>query len=226
MGATVHRPKLGFSYDLIDMNKHACYDSGSGTGITTERDDMVWVNDSKAAKVSVRIRGPSVGQPGCEGRGPIVFRKVVNGIPYGIIHLDGVLAESTVGFRIVSERLMGQDGLRFVGGEYNKGCMLQCVRSKTEIPMNTEDNILVLATQGKASEIVDSPELRSAVNDVRKGKRSPLVDLRPYLPGQKLSNVENDSSGGNVWASAMSTRSLLCKVLMLTATVMIFNEAK
>ncbi len=78
-------PALATS-DLIDMNKHACYDSGSGTGITTIRDDMVWVNDSKAAKDSVRIRGPSVGAPGCEGRGALVFRKEVDGVPYGIVH--------------------------------------------------------------------------------------------------------------------------------------------
>ena len=121
---------------------------------------------------------------------------------------------------------MGQDGLRFVGGKYNKRCKLQCVRSRTEVPMNTEDNILVLTTQGKASEIVDSPEFRSVVSDIRKGRRSPLVDLRPFLPGQNGYDEVEKSSGGNVWASTMSTRSLLCKVLMLTATVMIFNEAK
>ena len=107
--------------DLINMEQHACYDSGSETGITTERSDMVWVNDSKAAKSSVKIRGPSVGKPGCEGTGALVFRKLVNGIPYGIVHPDGVLAEKTVGFRIASERLLGRDGLRFVGGEFNRG---------------------------------------------------------------------------------------------------------
>ena len=212
--------------DLIDMDQHACYDSGSGTGITTERSDMVWVNDSKAAKNSVKIRGPSVGKPGCEGRGALVFRKVVNGIPYGIVHPDGVLAEKTVGFRIASERLLGQDGLRFVGGEFNRGCKLQCVRSKVEVPMATEDNILVLETVGKASEIVDSPEFRSVVEEVRKGKRSPLVDLTPFLPGSTASKGDIDMSSGNVWASTMSTRSFLFKFLMLTATIMIFNEAK
>ena len=139
-------PALATS-DLIDMNKHACYDSGSGTGITTMRDDMVWVNDSKAAKDSVRIRGPSVGAPGCEGRGALVFRKEVDGVPYGIVHPDGVLANPDVGFRIASERLLGQNGLRFIGGEFNKGCKLQCVRTKMEIPMDTEDNNLVLGTK-------------------------------------------------------------------------------
>ena len=147
-------PALATS-DLIDMNKHACYDSGSGTGITTERDDMVWVNDSKQAKDSVRIRGPSVGAPGCEGRGALVYRKELDGVPYGVIHPDGVLASPSVGFRIASERLLGQDGLRFIGGEFNQGCKLQCVRTKMEVPMETEDNILVLGTKGKASEIID-----------------------------------------------------------------------
>jgi len=36
----VNVPAMATS-DLIDMDKHACYDSGSGTGITTDGGDMV-----------------------------------------------------------------------------------------------------------------------------------------------------------------------------------------
>jgi hypothetical protein len=173
-------PALATS-DLIDMNKHACYDSGSGTGIATERDvthdDMVWVNDSKQAKDSVRTRGPSVGAPGCEGRGALVHRKELGGVPHGAIHPDDVLASPSVGFRIVSVRLLGQDGLRFIGGEFNQGCKLQCVGTKMEV------HILVLGTKGKASEIIDSPEFRAVVDEVRKEERPPLVNLAPHLPG-------------------------------------------
>ena len=98
--------------------------------------------------------------------------------------------DPSVGFRIASERLLGQDGLSFMGGEFNKGCKLQCVRTKMEVPMDTEDNILVLGTKGKASEIIDSPEFRAVVDEVRKGERSPLVNLTPFLPGGK------DEDGG------------------------------
>ena len=217
---------------LLNMKRHVCYDSGSGTGITTDMDDMVYVDDSKQAKDSVRIKGPSVGSPGCSGRGALVYRRELNGVQYGIIHPDGVLASSSVGFRIASERLLGGGGLRFIGGEYNKGCKLQCVKTNVEVPMATEDNILVVETKGRASEIEDSPEFRSVVDEVRKGKRSPLVNLTPFLPGFVKSKKENDMEGGNEWASTMSSRSFLFKLLMLTTVVMainptmIFNEAK
>ena len=92
--------------------------------------------------------------------------------------------------------------------------------------MDTEDNVLVLGTKGKASEILDSPEFRSVVDEIRKGERSPLVNLTPFLPGFEGSRNENESEVGNTWASTMSSRSFLCKFLMLTATIMIFNEAK
>ena len=77
-----------------------CVTTGSGTGITTDVDDMVYVDDSRQAKDSVRIKGPSVGSPGCSGRGALVYRRELNGVQYGIIHPDGVLASSRVGFRI------------------------------------------------------------------------------------------------------------------------------
>jgi hypothetical protein len=183
---------------------------------------MAWVNDSKKAKDSARIRGPSVGAPGREGRGALVHWKEVDGVPCGVAHPDGVLANPDVGFRIASERPLGQDGLRFMGGELNKGRKLQCVRTKMEIPMETGGNILVLGTKGKASEIIDPPEFRAAVDEVRKGERPPLVNAAPHLPGGKH---ENGGDNGK-WAATTSVKALLFKFLVLAAAVMIFNEAE
>ena len=59
--------------DLLNTRKYACHDSGSGTGISTDPRDFVYVDSSDAAKGSVKIRGPSVGAPGCAGRGPMVL---------------------------------------------------------------------------------------------------------------------------------------------------------
>ena len=47
--------------------------------------------------------------------------------------------------------------------------------------MATKDNILVMESEGKAEEIVDSPEFRKMVDEVDRGMRSPLVNLQPYL---------------------------------------------
>ena len=59
---------------LLDMERNACYDSGSATGITTDVRDMAYLDSSVEAQDSVTIRGPSVGTPKCEGRGPVVYR--------------------------------------------------------------------------------------------------------------------------------------------------------
>ena len=59
---------------LLNMEVHTCWDTGAGSGITTDKDDMAWLDSSQGAKDSVCIRGPSVGAPQCGGRGPLVYR--------------------------------------------------------------------------------------------------------------------------------------------------------
>ena len=56
--------------NLTGMDTDVCWDSGSAMGITTDCRDMVYVDRSEKAKESVILKGPSVGKPGCEGRGP------------------------------------------------------------------------------------------------------------------------------------------------------------
>ena len=106
---------------LLDVEKNACCDSGSATGITTDVRDMVRLDSSVEMQDSVTIRGPSVGTPKCEGRGPVVCR-VREPKNHGVVHPDGVLASVRGGgcdFRVDSERIMNKRGLRFIGGEYS-----------------------------------------------------------------------------------------------------------
>ena len=219
---------------LLDMERNACYDSGSATGITTDVRDMAYIDTSVEAQDSVTIRGPSVGAPKCEGRGPVVFR-VQEPKNHGVVHPDGVLASVEGGgcdFRVASERIMNKRGLRFIGGEFSVGCKLECVRSKQVVPMDTKEDILVLETDGTAADLIDSPALRTMVDEVRNGVRSPLVDLSPFLKG---GSSNGGKEGGNYERqfSTMSKKSLLAKFLFFTtvcmamsATTMIFNEAK
>jgi hypothetical protein len=79
----------------------ACYDAGSAEGITTEVKVFLMIDRSFIARESVSMRGPSVGTPGCEGRGPITCR-LVWGI-MGLVMPSGKLAETGEGkpeFRI------------------------------------------------------------------------------------------------------------------------------
>jgi hypothetical protein len=89
--------------DLVNMESDVCWDSGSAMGITTDPDDMVDVDSSESAQQSVILRGPCVGTPGCVGRGTLVYRCTIGGVPYGLVHPNGVLADGEhMRFRIGS----------------------------------------------------------------------------------------------------------------------------
>jgi hypothetical protein len=197
---------------LLDMDNHTCWDSGAGSGISTDPNDLAWLDESSEAKGSVQIRGPSVGAPECGGRGPLIYRTIIDGVPHGLVHPDGVLAISDVKFRVASERIMGKRGIRFVGGAFNDGDKLECVRTKKVVSMATEENILILETHGLASDLSDSPALRKIVDEIRNGVRSPLLDLSDHLKGSVRSKVK----AGNGKSAAMSFKS----------NALIFNEMK
>ena len=106
MSALATSPLLGMT--------DACYDTGSAEGITTDKKDLLFVDESDRAKGSVRIRGPSVGTPGCAGRGPMLLRLRRKGgntkeKRLGLLMPDGILAECGDGsaeFRIAPAQQM------------------------------------------------------------------------------------------------------------------------
>jgi hypothetical protein len=213
--------------DLLDVEHHFCHDPGSAVGTSTKRDDFVWFDESEAAKKSVHIRGPSVGAPGCEGRGPLACRVEKNGVPHGLIDPEGVGAAAEMNFRVTSSQLFKKRGARVVSGKFNEPDVLECVRTGEQVDMVTDDNILVMETKGTAADIEDSPEFRRLVEDIKLEKRSPLVNLTPCLKGGSDGQAENSK-----WVN-MSKTSFLTKFLLLTATVMamnattlVFNEAR
>ena len=53
--------------ELVKKNSFA-YDTGAAEGISTNREDFLFLDESDEAKKSIRIKGPSVGAPRCEGR--------------------------------------------------------------------------------------------------------------------------------------------------------------
>ena len=212
--------------DLLDGDKQMCYDTGAAAGVSTMRGDFVWLDESTQAKQSVNIRGPSVGKPGCEGRGPLVYRREVDGVPYGLIDPEGVYASNEMNFRVSSAQLQKARGLRIIGGKFKEPDVLECVRSNRKLDMATVDNIMCLDTKGEAREIVDSPAFRKVVDDIRLEKRSPLVNLSPYLPSR-------DSRENAAKMTKMNGASFLGKLLFLSTVVMtmnascmVFNEAR
>lgn len=167
---------------LVRMEDEVCYDSGSAMGISTSVNDFVYLDRSREAKDSVTLNGPSVGTPGCGGRGALVFRIELNGVPYGLVHPGGVLAVGDrVEFRLASERILKKKGVRVVNGAYDDADRLECVRSGRTVPLLSKNNLLVLRTTGKAKDIADTPEFRKQVQKIEDGVCSPLLDLTPFL---------------------------------------------
>ena len=179
MSALATSPLLGMT--------DACYDTGSAEGITTDRRDLLMVDESERAKGSVRIRGPSVGTPGCAGRGPMLLRlrkKVGDKETLGLVMPDGILAECGDGsaeFRIAPAQQMKKRGVRIVGGKFEESDTIECVRTGKTTVAITRDEILVVETEGHACDIEYTPCLKKLVRDVRNGLASPLIDLEPFL---------------------------------------------
>ena len=64
------------------------WDSGSAMGIASDCRGVARVDRSDEAKQSVILKGPKAGAPGCEGRGPVVCRTPIEGVPHGCVKCE------------------------------------------------------------------------------------------------------------------------------------------
>lgn len=166
---------------LLNMTE-AAYDTASAEGITTDERDLLTVDRSATARESVSIRGPSVGTPGCEGRGPIIYRLAASN--KGLVMPLGILAESgegKPGFRIIPAQQLKKRGVRLVGGKFDEPDVGECVRTGDRFECVTRDEILVIETTGCARDLLDSPALRVKIKAIQDGLASPLIDLTDHL---------------------------------------------
>ena len=170
---------------LNDMDSFA-YDTGAGEGISTNKDDFYFLDDSDKVKKSVTIKGPSIGAPECEGRGPLVYTFKVGNKLMGLVHPNGILAGSSVGspdFRLASAMTMKRLGVRYLGGKFDDDDFIECVRTGFRVPTCEDDGILTIKTEGSAKDIESSVEFFQMVEEINCGLRSPLVEVTPFLKG-------------------------------------------
>jgi hypothetical protein len=168
---------------LVDMDCFA-YDTGAGEGISTDRNDCVYLDYSDSSKKSVVINGPSVGTPTCEGRGPLVHTFVIKGKLMGLVHINGIFAstnDESPEFRLASAMQMKRQGMRYVGGRFKAQDTIECVRTGETIPALDNGGSLIVKTHGNASDIADSIEFRQLVRDIDAGLKSPLFEVTKFL---------------------------------------------
>ncbi len=166
------------------------YDTGAGEGISTSKDDFAYLDTSDKVKSSVTIRGPSIGAPNCEGRGPLVYTFKIGNKFMGLVHPNGILAGSSTGspeFRLASAMQMKRMGVRYLGGKFDDDDFIECVRTGERAPTCEVDGILTIKTEGSAKDnyIEDSVEVEFhlMVEEIKCGLRSPLVEVTPFLKG-------------------------------------------
>ncbi len=167
---------------FFDMGSFA-FDTGAGEGISTSHKDFIYLDTSIKSKRSIVINGPSVGTPKCLGRGPLIFTIMVGDRLMGLIHPNGIYAsseKSTPSFRLASAVQMKKLGVRYVGGKFDDNDVIECVRTGHTISTIDENGILTIKTCGSALDLEACDELLQIVNDVKKGIKSPLVDVTPF----------------------------------------------
>jgi hypothetical protein len=175
---TVHSLNVQF----FDMDSFA-FDTGAGEGISTSRNDFIFLDESIKSKRSILINGPSVGTPTCLGRGPLIFTVKIDDKLMGLIHPNGIYASSEVSspnFRLASAVQMKKMGVRYVGGKFDDNDVIECVRTGRMISTNDDNGILSVKTYGTARDQEECDELLQIVDDIREGNRSPLIDVTPF----------------------------------------------
>ena len=80
----------------------------------------------------------------------------------GLIHPNGIYASSEASapsFRLASAIQMRKLGVRYVGGKFNDGDVIECVRTGRTISASDDNGILTIKTYGSAFDLEECDEL-------------------------------------------------------------------
>jgi hypothetical protein len=142
---------------LHDLN-YVGIDTCSAVSVSTERGDFAFVDDSKAAKDSVILRGVGGENTVIGGRGPMVVQaKDSNGNDILVFDPSGVYLDqaeqddSQARFRIFGQSRLKRAGLKIHQDRYEDGQDYLVYRGgEMEIPTETIDDIVALRTSVRA----------------------------------------------------------------------------
>ena len=126
-------------------------DTDAGRSISTKISDFPYLDTSDAAKESVGIRGIGGGNTKIGGRGPMTIKtKDIEGNYVLLVDPEGVYLEvgnDEPDFRVLGQQIMKKLGVRLVQcWDYGDVDVLECMSSKTIVPLRTLNSILVLDT--------------------------------------------------------------------------------
>jgi hypothetical protein len=162
-------------------------DTDSGKSISTLRKDFMFLDTGVSARNSVEIRG--IGGAGAYrigGRGPMIIRVLTHtGEEVQLVDPEGVYLQKTApspDFRVLGQQRMKSFGCRLVQC-YNDSDMdvIECMRTKTIVPLATKNGILVVRTYGPFT-----PVSKEVCLDIVNKSSSALISLNEKTPATSM----------------------------------------
>jgi hypothetical protein len=182
-------PEQSSTMCVLPLHSMDCVgiDTDSGKSISTSRKDFLSLDTGLSARNSVEIRG--IGGAGAyriAGRGPMIIRVLTHtGEEIQLVDPEGVYLQKTSScpdFRVLGQQRMKSFGCRLVQC-YNDTDMdvLECMRTKTIVPLTTLNGILVVKTCGLLTSVSKSMCL-AIVNRTS----SAMVSLKEKKPATSM----------------------------------------
>ena len=130
-------------------------DTCSAVSVSTEKEDFIFVDESRSAKDSVTLRGVGGSSSVIGGRGPMVVKtkdkegnEVLMFDPSAVYLNPEELDDTQARFRIFGQAKLKRAGLKIVQDKYGDDEDYLVYRNgEMEIPMETNDDIITVRTE-------------------------------------------------------------------------------
>ena len=183
--------------ELHSVGSSVGIDTDSSRSASTQREDFLWLNTSKAACTGNELHGVGGGVAKCAGVGPMAVVTMcdpTSGIEVIIIDPEAYYIKSDVKFRIFAQTKMCAMGLPLKQDHNDTGVdVLLCKDSKCSIPVWNVGGISVIKTSRRdAKHPMSLLNERGVVELIKQGKRSCVVTMTPgrALIGKQLQRHE------------------------------------
>ena len=191
--------------------------------MSTERQDFISLDTSAKARNSVSVNGAGGGLNTIGGIGTmVVYTKNTQGATRCIIDTDAVYVEADAKqpkFRVLGQMRMRKKGLvlRQCHDDTETDVLL-CRRTKETIPLEEQNQILVLETQAAPRQYCQTDALHETAMAVQRDERSPLV---PCAVAGLVSR-----GGGQKRLTAIAAVLLFTTITTMAVTSLVMNEGK
>lgn len=209
--------------NLLDVDRCIGIDTDSGRSMSTERQDFISLDTSAKARNSVSVNGAGGGLNTIGGIGTmVVYTKNTQGATRCIIDTDAVYVEADAKqpkFRVLGQMRMRKKGLvlRQCHDDTETDVLL-CRRTKETIPLEEQNQILVLETQAAPRQYCQTDALHETAMAVQRDERSPLV---PCAVAGLVSR-----GGGQKRLTAIAAVLLFTTITTMAVTSLVMNEGK